>query len=187
LRRRHLDAREAVTVGGDRAQHGAVAGVEGVEEDAVEIIARLFRGDRELRLVDEALEVAGREREAVGQIARGEIREIAFGQGLEHEARAPGADLHLAAVACDLERHLRALGELAHDVVDHMGRHGGGARGRDLGGIVSVTSMSRSVALSCSRRPARAGARWRGSESWSAARRRDAHARATATGPPAQP
>jgi hypothetical protein len=108
------------------------ARVEGVKEDAVQIIARLLRRDRELGLVDEALEVPGREGEAVGQVARGEVREVAFGQGLQHEARAAGADLHLARIARHLERDLGTLGQFPHDVVDDVRRHGGRARGRGL-------------------------------------------------------
>src|SRR5919112_913803 len=63
---------EPLAVGGHRAHHGGPARLEGVEIDAVEIIARLLGGDRELRLLDEALEVGGRKGEAMGQVAGGE-------------------------------------------------------------------------------------------------------------------
>ena len=75
--------------------------VDGVEVDAVQIVARLLRRDRELGLVDEALQVAGLEAEAVRQFARREVREVALGQRLQHEARAAGADLHLGRVAAE--------------------------------------------------------------------------------------
>ena len=62
-----------------------------VQVDAVEIIARLLGRDRKLRAVDQALDVGGGQRERMRHVAGGEIREIAFGEGLERKARAAGA------------------------------------------------------------------------------------------------
>ena len=61
-RRVEIDLREAVAVGCDRAQLELLAAADGVQVDAVEVVARLFGRDRELRLVDQPL--AGRRRRA---------------------------------------------------------------------------------------------------------------------------
>src|SRR5437868_5183958 len=63
----------------------------------------------------------------------GAIGKIAFGQRLQREARAAGAQREARAVARGLEQDLRAFRELAHDVVEHVRRHGGGAGRADLG------------------------------------------------------
>ena len=52
----HLGARQAVPVGRDGAQLQLAAALDGVEVDAVEVVARLFGRDRELRLVDQLLQ-----------------------------------------------------------------------------------------------------------------------------------
>ncbi len=64
-RRRQLDPREAMAVGGHGAQHLMALDLDRMQEDAVEIIARLLAGDGELRLLDQLLEVGGRQREAM--------------------------------------------------------------------------------------------------------------------------
>ena len=130
LRQRQLDLRQAVAVGRDRAQHLRLGGAGGVQIDAVEVVARLLGRDRELGLVDQPLEVGGGEREAVRHLAGGEIGKIALRQGLQREARAPGADRQHGAVAGGLEHDLRALRQLAHDLVEHVRRHRGRAAGR---------------------------------------------------------
>ena len=61
LRQRQLDLRQPVAVGRDRAQRLRLAGAGGVQIDAVEVVARLLGRDRELGLVDQPLEVGGRE------------------------------------------------------------------------------------------------------------------------------
>ena len=134
LRQRQFDLREAMAVGRHRAQRRAFGGARGVQIDAVEIIARLFGGDGELGLVDQPLEVGGGKRERVRHVAGGEIGKIALRQRLQREARAPGADRQHRAVAGALDHDLRAFGQLAHDLVEHVRRHRGGAAGRDLGG-----------------------------------------------------
>ena len=61
-----FDARQPMAVGRDRAQHRLALDLGRMQENAVEIIARLFVRDGELRLVDQPLEVARREREIDG-------------------------------------------------------------------------------------------------------------------------
>ena len=104
-----------------------------MQVDAVEIVSRLLGGDRELGLVDQPLEVGGRQLETVGHLAGGEIGKVALRQGLQREARAAGADRQRSAVAGGFEHDLRALRQLAHDLVEHVRRHGGRAAGADLG------------------------------------------------------
>ena len=162
--------------------------LDGVEEDAVEVVARLLGRDRELRLVDEAPQVRRRQRELERHLARREIGEVALGQGLQHEARAARADLHLAGIAGRLERDLRAFRKLADDVVDDVRRD---RRRAALGGIGRDRLGDLDVEVGRlepqARRRRRAGARSTGSGWCCAARRRDAHARAIATAPLARP
>ena len=63
-------------------------------------------------------------------VAGGEIREIAFRQRLQREARAAGADRQHRTVAVGFQHDLRAVGQFADDVVEHVRRHGGRAGGR---------------------------------------------------------
>jgi hypothetical protein len=58
-------------------------------------------------------------------VAGGEIREIIFRQRLQGEARAAGADRQHRAIAVAFQHDLGAVGQFAHDVVEHMRRHGG--------------------------------------------------------------
>ena len=67
-------------------------------------------------------------------VAGGEIGKIVLGQGLQREARAPGADRQHRAVAVAFQHDLRAVGQFAHDVVEHMRRHGGRAAGGGFSG-----------------------------------------------------
>ena len=122
-----------MAVGRDRAQHRFAVDVDGVEENAVEIVARLLGRDRELGVLDQPLELDRREREAVRELARGEIGEVGRRQSLKGEARAAGAQDQLPRVAGGLEARLRALRQLAHDVVDHMRRNGRRAVLGDVG------------------------------------------------------
>ena len=101
--------------------------------DAVEIIARLLGRDRELGLVDQPLEVLGGQREFVRHLAGGKIGKIALGQRLQGKPRAPRAQREARAVAGGLEQDLGAFRKLAHDVVEHVRRHGGGPGRADLG------------------------------------------------------
>jgi hypothetical protein len=131
---RQLDLGEAMAVGRDRAQHLDLVGAGGVQVDAIEVVARLLGRDRELGLVDQALELGGAELELVSHVAGGEIGEVALRQRLQREARAAGADRQHGAVAGGLQHDLRAFGQLAHDLVEHVRRHGGGPARRHLGG-----------------------------------------------------
>ena len=122
-----------MTVGRDRPQGGGMGIARGVQINAVEVIARLLGRDRELGLVDQPLEVLGGERELVRHLAGGKVGKIAFGQRLQGEPRAPGAQREARAVAGGLEQDLGAFRKLAHDVVEHVRRHGGGPGRADLG------------------------------------------------------
>ena len=70
----------------------------------------------------------------MAEIARREIGKIAVRQRLQIEARAARAQLQLAAFAGRLQRDLRAIGELAHDVIERMGGQRRAAGCADIGG-----------------------------------------------------
>ncbi len=98
-----------------------------------EIVARLLGRDRELRIVDQPLELGGGQGEAMGELAGGEVGEVGGRQALEEKARASRAHQQLARLAGHLESDLRPFRQLAHDVVDDVRRHGGRARLGDVG------------------------------------------------------
>ena len=75
----HGEAGQAMAIGRRGLQHI----VGDMQEDAVEVIARLFGRDRELRLVDQPLEVAGAEFEGVGHLAGGEVGPVVHDPILE--------------------------------------------------------------------------------------------------------
>ena len=134
LGHREIDLRQAMAVGGDAAQRLRLGAAGGVQIDAVEIVARLFRRDRKLRAVDQPFDVGGRQREGMRHVAGGEIGKVALGQRLQREARAAGADRQHRAVAVAFEHDLRAVGQLAHDVVEHVRGNRGRAASAGLGG-----------------------------------------------------
>ncbi|MEZ0058327.1 hypothetical protein ABIF26_003835 [Bradyrhizobium elkanii] len=61
-------------------------------------------------------------------------REVALGQGLQREARAAGTHRQHRAVAIGFQHDLRAVGQLADDVVEHVRGHRGRAGGSGFGG-----------------------------------------------------
>ena len=67
-------------------------------------------------------------------VAGGKVREVVFRQRLQREARAAGADRQYRAVAIAFQNDLRAIGQFAHDVVEHVRRHGGGTAGSGFRG-----------------------------------------------------
>ncbi len=127
---RHGDPGEAVAVGRGRLEH-RLRLVGDVEEDAVQIVARLFGRDGEAGLVDDLAKGRGGKLEAGRQVALGDHREIVARQGREVEAGAAGIDLHLALGGVQLD--LAALGKLAGDVEQGVGGDGGRARLGDVG------------------------------------------------------
>ena len=127
-------ARHAVAVGGHGAQHGAQArDVDGVEIDAVEVVAGLFIADGELGALDQLAQRGGRHGELMAEAARLEIGEAVGRQARQVKARAARGQHHVLA-AIGFEAHFGAIGQLADDFIERMGRHRGGARGRDHGG-----------------------------------------------------
>jgi hypothetical protein len=98
-----------------------------MEIDAVQIIAGFLGGDGEARLVDEALQIGRRERKGMAEILDAERREVVGGQGLQRELRRAAGDGEPPLLAVPLQLDIGAFGQLAHDVVEHMGGHGGGA------------------------------------------------------------
>ena len=82
--------------------------------------------------VDQPLEVAGGEGEIVAEFARGEVGEIAVRQSLKVEPRTPGAQLQLAGFAIRFERDLRAVRQLADNLIEGMRGHRRRAGGADV-------------------------------------------------------
>ena len=121
-------------VGRHRAQLQLAARLMRVQEDAVEIVARLFGRNGELRLLDQALERHRVEPEDVREGTGRQLREIRLRQALQAEAGAARGDRHGVAVLVGLQHHLGAVGELAHDVVEQVRRDRRGATTLDLGG-----------------------------------------------------
>ena len=110
---------------------GAQLVVDDVEEDPHQIIARLLAGDGEARLLDDLAKRRGGKLEAGRKLALGDHREIVARQRRQVEARAAGDDLHLALGGGQFD--LAALGELADDVEEGVGRNGGRAGLGDVG------------------------------------------------------
>ena len=101
--------------------------------NAVQVIAGLLRGDGEARLVEQPFQVKSGDREFMGHLTGGEIGEVLGWQRLQGE---PGlARGQRQAVALRIAQHLDfgAVGQLAHDVVQHVRRYGHGPRRRHLG------------------------------------------------------
>ncbi len=133
LRQFDFHLREAMAVGRDRAQGLRLGGAGGVQVDAVEVVARFLGRDGELGLVDQPLQLGGLKGEFVRHLARREIGKVTLRQRLQRKARAAGADRKRGAVARRFQDDLRPLGQLAHDVEEHMGRHRGRAAGASFG------------------------------------------------------
>ena len=111
---------------------GAHLVVDDVEEDAHQIIARLFAGDGEAGLLDNLAESRRGQLEAGRQIAFGNHREIVARKGRQVKSGAAGNDLHLSFSGGDFD--LAAVGQLADDVEQGVRRNRGGAGLGDVGG-----------------------------------------------------
>src|SRR5690606_13606934 len=95
-----------------------------MQENAVEIVARLFRRNGELGLVDKRLERRRLKPEDMREGTGGQFGEVRLWQALEPEAGPPGRHSHRIAVLFGPEHDLGALGKLAYDVVEQVSRHG---------------------------------------------------------------
>ena len=130
VRQCELGAGQPMPVGRDGAQHG-VPDRHLMQIDAVQVVARFFGRDGEARLLDQPLEVAGADAEIGGSAPRrrdrGNPRAAApaaqSASGRPGQRQPPG-------IGSLLELELGAVGQLAHDVVEHVG----GDRRRALAG-----------------------------------------------------
>jgi hypothetical protein len=104
-----------------------------MEEDAVEVVAGLLGRDREAGAIDQLLELGRGQGEAVLETLVAHGRELVGRQAGQIERGAPAAQGDLAAARAALDAHARALGQLAHDIVQRVRRRSGRARLRDLG------------------------------------------------------
>ncbi len=120
-------------VGRDGAQRFRRSRLGRMQIDAVQVIARLFRRDREPRLVDEPLQIAGLHREFMADLADRQIGEVFGGKRLQAETRLARRDRQPLLVAVALHLDLGAFRQLAHDVMQHVRRNRQRAGRRDLG------------------------------------------------------
>ena len=127
---RFFHPRQPVAVGRHRAQHLRAAAIRGVEVDAVQVVARLFRADREAGAVDQLPQLAGGQGEAVGQLPLGHRGEVIHRQHGELGVEAPGAQRHQRVAARVVQLELRRLRQLADDLIQRRGGGGGAALAR---------------------------------------------------------
>ena len=159
---RQLDLGEAMAVGRDRAQHRLAVALGGVEIDAVQVVARLLGRDGEARLVDQALQVAGREREACARSSTLSAGKSSAGSVGSENCAGPLVTVsrpcrrRRAAARC---RRPRAACARCRSSI--CGRHGGGAFALGVTPAPSRPSPCRGRSRSASARswPSRAG-RW---------------------------
>jgi hypothetical protein len=123
---------QPVAVGRHAPQHRRSAALGGVHVDAVEVVARLLGRDREPRLVDQLRHVRRRQAEADAQLLLPDRRELVGRQGGQVEDRAGGADRDLARLPVLLDRDRAAVGQLADDVEEGVGRDRRGAGAGDV-------------------------------------------------------
>ena len=111
--------------------------LRGVQVDAVQVVARLLGGGGEAGPVDQAAQVLGGKLEAAGELGLGELRELFRRQGGKREGGPPAAQPDAVRAVFGLQLHLRAIGQLAGDVVKHLRRQRGAAA-RDRIGVHSL-------------------------------------------------
>ena len=119
--------------GRHRAHDVRAVGILGVQVDAVQVVPRLFGGDGEPGLFDQALQLVRRDLKSMRQLAVGHRREVLAGEAREREGGAARSEVEATVFAAEIEAHLAAVGQLADDVVERMCRHGGAAGFGDLG------------------------------------------------------
>ena len=118
----------------DRAQRRLVAGLRGVQVDAIEVVAGLFRRYGKARFVDQALQVLSGQLELLAHLADADVGKILCRKRLQRKARMTGGKRQALLLRVLAYVDLTAVGQLANDVVQHMGRHGDGTRLTDVGG-----------------------------------------------------
>ena len=121
-------------VGGDGANDRHFVGFGRMEIDAVQIITGLLGRNRESGAVDQGAEFGRRQREVVRQLAARHQRIVLRREAGEGESRAAGAQHYRVALAARLDFDLRALAQLADDVIEGVGRCAGPALAFDLSG-----------------------------------------------------
>ncbi len=133
LGQRFLHARQPVSIGRYRAQHAGAVALGGVEIDAVQVVARLLRADREAGTIDQPPKLHGRQTEAMRQRPGGHGREILGRQHHQLGVVAAGPQFQLCIAARVVEFDLRVLGQLADDFVQRRRGSGAGAVTRRAG------------------------------------------------------
>ncbi len=123
-----------MAVRGDRSQLGLAAIGDRMQIEPVQIIAGLLGGDGEAGLVDQPDQVGRIDTQARGQPVLRHHREIPGRQHRQVEARASGRNRQPRVFGGVAQLHVRALGQLAHDLIEGVGGGGDLARALHLGG-----------------------------------------------------
>ncbi len=111
--------RQTVAVGGDRLQRSVVDD----EQHAVEVVADVLLRHRELGRLDEAAQVALRQRQLLHLVLPdADPRIVGRGERLQVEARAAGAHRHLVVAGVDVQR--RIVRQRPQQVLQLARRHG---------------------------------------------------------------
>ncbi len=114
-----------MAVGGDRAEFLAVFRCDGMEIDAIEVITRFLCRDGEARALDHFAQRASRQSEAVRHLVGSDVGKVRARQTGKLKSRRACCQVYSPAAFIHSERHLRAIGQFAHDVVEHVRRHSG--------------------------------------------------------------
>jgi hypothetical protein len=122
-----------VAVGGHGAQLGLAVLDHGVQVEAAEVVAGLLGRHGEAGAVDQADQVAGVDGDAAGQTLGAHLREVAGRQHRQVELRAARLDSQPRIVAGEAQGDVGALGQLADDLVEGVGRGGDLALALDPG------------------------------------------------------
>ncbi len=107
-------------IGGNRAQRRLLIGLSRMQKNAVQVVARLFRRNGKPRLVDDALQFRRRNLERMPEIARCNIRKILRPERLQGEPGLSRRERQPLFLRVALQFDLRPVGQLAHDVVQHV-------------------------------------------------------------------
>ncbi len=113
-----------MAIGGHGAQHAGALAFGRMQVDAVEIVASLFRADREPRAVDQPTQHLRRKIEPMRQCARRHGGKILCRQHDKAGRIATGTKRKLRIAAWVVELHLGALRQLANDLIQRRSRCG---------------------------------------------------------------
>ncbi len=133
LRRGIVGERQAVPICRHRAQAGSAIHGDGVNENAVQIIARLFSGNGEAGLVDQPRQFRGFDFKTRLKSVRRHRRKIASGKHWQMQARLARGNKKPRIIARHIELNRRSVRQFAYEVVEIVRWRRGLSRAFDLG------------------------------------------------------